>query len=140
MKNSSYLYRLDPSLDEKGVLRVGGRLTHASTPYHVKHPMILPRKGHLTALTIRHYYHKINHQGRGMTMNALRANVFWITGGSSAVARYIADCFTCQKLRGPIQEQKMQTFRRTGLNHHHHLHSVDYFGPWRIKEGRRKLK
>ena len=50
MKKTSSLYRLDPFLDEKEVLRVGGRLTHASTPYHVKHPMILPRKGHHAAL------------------------------------------------------------------------------------------
>ena len=65
--------------------------------------MILPRKGHLISLIIRHYHQKINHQGRGMTMNALRANGFWITGGSSAIARYIADCVTCQKLRGATQ-------------------------------------
>ena len=76
MKKTSSLYRLDPFLDKKGILRVGGCLTHASTPYHVKHPMVLPRKGHLTALITRHYHHKINHQGCGMTMNALRATDF----------------------------------------------------------------
>ena len=142
MKKTSSLYRLDPFLDEKEVLRVGGRLTHASTPYHVKHPMILPRKGHLTALIIKHYHHKINHQGRGMTMNALRAKGFWITGGSSAVARYIADCVTCQKLRGPTQEQKMADLPKDRIEPSPPFTfcGVDYFGPWRIKEVRRELK
>ena len=142
MKKTSSLYRLDPFLDEKGVLRVGGRLTHASTPYHVKHPMILPRKGHLTPLIIRHYHHKINHQGRGMTMNALRANGFWITGESSAVTRYIADCVTCQKLHGPTQEQKMADLPKDRIEPSPPFTfcGVDYFGPWRIKEGRRELK
>ena len=37
MKKTSSLDRLDPFLDEKGVLRVGGRLTNANTSYHVKH-------------------------------------------------------------------------------------------------------
>ena len=142
MKKTSSLYRLDPFLDEKGVLRVGGRLTHANTPYHVKHPMILPRKGHLAALIIRYYHQKFNHQGRGMTMNALRANGFWITGGGSAVARYIADCITCQKLRAPTQEQKMADLPkdRTEPSPPFTFCGVDYFGPWRIKEGRRELK
>ena len=92
---------------KKVVLPVGGRLTHANVPYHIKHPVILPRKGPLTALIIRHYHQKITHQGRGITMNELHASGFWITGGSSAMARYIADCVSCQKLRGPTQEQKM---------------------------------
>ncbi len=80
MKKTSSLYRLDPFLDKQGVLRVGGRLTNANTPFNVKHPIILPRKGHIMALVIRHYHRKINHQGRGMTLNELRSNGFWITG------------------------------------------------------------
>jgi ribosomal protein L13E len=107
MKHTSSLFRLNPFLDKEGILRVGGRLTRASVQFHVKHPVILPRKGHVTALVIKHYHQRIRHQGRGMTLNELRANGFWITGGSSAVARHIYDCLPCRKLRASPQDQKM---------------------------------
>ena len=42
MKKTSCLYRLDPFLDSNGILKVGGRITRADVPYHLKHPVILP--------------------------------------------------------------------------------------------------
>ncbi len=74
LKKTSSLCRLDPFIDNKGLLRVGGRINRADTPYHIKHPVILPRKGHVTALIIRYYHQRINHQGRGMTLNEIREN------------------------------------------------------------------
>ena len=44
LKKSSALYRLDPILDENGILRVGGRFQQADVPCEVKHPIILPKK------------------------------------------------------------------------------------------------
>ena len=38
-----------------------------------KIPVILPRKGHITDLIIRHFHERVNHQGRGMTINEIRA-------------------------------------------------------------------
>jgi hypothetical protein len=32
----------NPFLDDKGILRVGGRLTNSKLPYNSKHPIILP--------------------------------------------------------------------------------------------------
>ena len=142
MKKTSSLFRLDPFLDDEGILRVGGRLTRASVSFDVKHPAILPRKGHVTALIIRHYHRQIQHQGRGMTLNELRSNGYWITGGSSAVARYISDCVTCRKLRASTQEQKMSDLPQDRLEPSPPFTfcGVDYFGPWVIKEGRREMK
>lgn len=77
MKRSSSLYRLDPFLDEGGLLRVGGRLSQSSTPYEVKHPVILPKKGHVTNLILCHYHESIQHQGRGITQNEIRASGGW---------------------------------------------------------------
>ena len=44
MKQRTNLYRLDPYLDEKGLLRVGGRLRNATMEEGAKHPLILSRK------------------------------------------------------------------------------------------------
>ena len=71
LKKTSSLYRLDPFIDNEELLRVGGRISRAYTPYHIKHPVILPRKGHITVLIIRYYHQRINHQERGMTLNEI---------------------------------------------------------------------
>ena len=107
LKKTSSLCRLDPFIDESGLLRVGGRIDRADTPYHIKYPVILPRKGHITTLVIRYYHQQTNHQGRGMTLNEIRGNDFWVIGESSAVARCITRCVLCRKLRGNVGEQKM---------------------------------
>ena len=142
MKKTSSLYRLDPFLDKSGVLRVGGRIRNALAPYEVKHPIILPSKGHVTTLLVRHHHERINHQGRGMTLNDLRSHGYWMIGGSSSVSRCISKCVICRKLRGALQEQKMANLPADRLNPappFTHC-GVDYFGPWLIKEGRKELK
>ncbi|KAL7874933.1 hypothetical protein SRHO_G00059030 [Serrasalmus rhombeus] len=47
---TSKLHKLNPFLDEQGILRVGGRLMHADLHHHIKHPAVLPAKGHVTRL------------------------------------------------------------------------------------------
>ena len=70
IKKRSRLYKLDPFIDDNGVVRVGGRLTYASSlHYDIKHPLILPAKSHVTQLVIKHCHEKVEHQGRGMTVN-----------------------------------------------------------------------
>ena len=45
MKKTSAICKLDPFLDENGVLRVGGHLKHADLAAAAKHPVILPKRG-----------------------------------------------------------------------------------------------
>ena len=68
---TSPLYRLDPFVD-RGLLRVGGRLNHADIPEESKHPVILPRKSHVTTLIIRHTHEQLGHAGRGHVLAKLR--------------------------------------------------------------------
>lgn len=105
--STNKLHRLNPFLDEHGILRVGGRLVHAALHPHVKHPAILPRHSHISTLLIRHYHEQVYHQGRGMTINELRSNGFWILGCSKAVSSYIYKCTRCRKLRRCTEEQRM---------------------------------
>jgi hypothetical protein len=46
LSQDSKLISLNPFIDKKGLLRVGGRLRHAPITYEQKHPLILP-KNHL---------------------------------------------------------------------------------------------
>ena len=135
------LHQVDAFLQD-GIIRVGGRLKEASMSEGKRHPIILPREGHLTNLVIDYYHRKVHHQGRGMTQNAIRSHGYWIVGGSRAVARRIKKCVTCRKVRRPNEEQRMADlpkervtpsppFTYTGL---------DCFGPFLVKNGRREVK
>ncbi len=142
IKGTSCLYRLDPYLDDDGIIRVGGRLRRAGFPLEIKHPAILPRKHHITELLIRHCHELVEHQGRGMTTNEIRSHGFWIIGCSSAVSYAISTCVVCKRLRSSALVQKMADLPtdRVEPSPPFSYCAVDYFGPFLIKEGRRELK
>ena len=143
LKQTSSLFRLDPFLDEKGLLRIGGRLRMATLAYEVKHPIVVPKKSHITDLLIRQYHSQDQcHQGCGMTHNALRQAGYWIINGRSSVSRHLRKCTICRKLRGPTQVQKMANLpaERITPAAPFTYSGMDVFGPWYIKEGRKELK
>ena len=61
---SSKLYRLDPFVDNNGVLRVGGRLRRATLQFGEKHSVLIPKKNHVADLITRHCHRQVHHQGR----------------------------------------------------------------------------
>ena len=142
IRKASSIYRLHPFVDSSGLLQVGGRLKADPTDDRVKHPLLLPRKGHVTNLIIRHSHEKTHHQGRGMTINELRSSGYWIIGMSSAVAHYIRNCTVCRKWRGHVVEQKMANLPsdRMEVVPPFTYYAVYLFGPFTIKEGRKELK
>ncbi len=89
------LYRLNPFVDEHGLLRVGGRLRHSEMKYEEKHPVILPKGTHLSKLAILHHHHRIHHQGRLITNGAVRQAGLWIVGVSRMVNQLLRKCVTC---------------------------------------------
>ena len=139
---NSSLYRLDPYLDNDGIIRVGGCLSNSNLATELKNPIILPRKHHITQIIIRHFHERTKHQGRRMTINEIRANGFWIIGCSSVVYSYISKSVKCRKFRGCVMEQKMADLPADRIKTEPPFTycGVDLFGPWYIKEGRKDLK
>ncbi|XP_030828067.1 uncharacterized protein LOC105436445 isoform X1 [Strongylocentrotus purpuratus] len=142
LKKTSCLYRLDPFLDEYGIIRVGGRIDRANISREIRHPIILPRKCHVTRLLIDDCHSRVNHMGRGLTHNELRQRGYWVIGGSSAVSQFISQCVTCRKLRGPLVQQKMSELPRERVEPSAPFTycAVDYFGPFLLKEKRSEVK
>ncbi|XP_064621743.1 uncharacterized protein LOC135484295 [Lineus longissimus] len=140
-KNSP-LAALDPFLDENAILRVGGRLKNSSMSKDEKHPVLLPRHGHVTHLIVGHYHRMNGHPGRGITLNSIRQAGYWIMGARSVVTSYIMKCVSCIKLRGAPLAQRMADLPEDRMESigPFTYSGVDYFGPFTIREKRSTLK
>lgn len=135
------MYQLDPILVD-GLLRVGGRLRKSSVSLEVKHPVILPKDSIVSQLILDHCHKKTQHQGRGQTLNELRANGYWIIGASHVVAKHIKCCVTCRKVRGLTEVQRMADLPadRVEPSPPFSYSGIDCFGPFFTKQGRKEFK
>ncbi|KAM9709232.1 uncharacterized protein ACNS7B_023621 [Menidia menidia] len=141
LRKTHKMYELDPFLED-GVLRVGGRLRRSSASLEFKHPVILPKEGVVTHLILDHCHKRTQHQGRGQTMNDLRAYGYWIMGASKVVAKHIKNCVTCRRVRGRTEEQRMADLPvdRIEPSPPFSYTGIDCFGPFYTKQGRKEYK
>lgn len=142
VRKGSRIYRLDPVLDNDGILRVGGRLRRTSMPEERKHPTILAKNHHVSTLILRHIHVQTGHGGRNHMLSHLRKR-YWIPNGNSAARKVISHCVSCKRNRAKMGEQKMADlptdrlvadippFSNVGL---------DYFGPFEVRRGRSTMK
>ena len=93
---SSDLRSLYPYTDEKGILRVGGRLKHAPIPYQAKHPGILPKKHDIVPLILSHLHQRLNHSGVEHILAELLQR-YWIPKVRSALKKIAKSCHVCRK-------------------------------------------
>jgi len=142
VKGSSRLAKLKPLLTE-GVLRVGGLLEEAVVlSYDEKHPIILPKKHHISQLIVRHCHESLAHAGREQTLAQTR-KMFWILGGRSSAKNIIRKCFKCRRLNerpmkqvmAPLPKERLQPYKPPFT-----FSGVDFFGPLMVKWGRGSAK
>jgi hypothetical protein len=125
----SVIFRLSPYLDERGFLRVKGRLQKSDLSYDEKHPLILP-KGHCAKLLVRFQHILLKHAGVSTLIATLR-NSLWICGLRQICKTVVYECVPCQRLMAkpcnqpaaPLPEDrvtKSPPFSVTG---------IDYAGP-----------
>ena len=132
---SNPLRKLDPFLDETGLLRVGGRLRRSSgIERDSKCPIILPKNSNLSELLVR-YTHLIGHVGKNYVITKLRER-FWISGLKQLAKRIVSKCVHCRKqFASDLPHDRVNVpehaFSNVGLN---------YFGPFEVKQGRSKVK
>ncbi|GIX95696.1 reverse transcriptase [Caerostris extrusa] len=91
----SEIYSLVPYVDDRGILRVKGRLEQAELFHNEKHPAILP-KSKFTDLIIMSEHVKSFHSGVVSTLSRVRNN-FWIPRGKQVVKKVISECLICKK-------------------------------------------
>ncbi|XP_074031549.1 uncharacterized protein [Leptinotarsa decemlineata] len=136
---SKPLRKLQVFLDSEGILRVGGRLKHASLSHSAKYPMLLPRSSRLTILLIKYFHEKFFHAGF-RTTHFLLSQQFWILSPERAINSVLSQCIPCwkqnpktfQPLMGnlPISRvSQVKPFSHSG---------VDYGGPFSITLSRHR--
>ena len=142
LKKSSSLRKLNPFVDEFGIIRVGGRIQKSLLEDSLKYPVILPRKGHFTTAAVRWIHQKVEHAGRYMTLHEMRTEGYWVINGSSIIRSLISRCVRCRFLRGRLGEQKMSDLPHERINESppFTFSGVDMFGPFIIKERRSEVK
>ena len=139
---SSDLRSLYPYTDEKGILRVGGRLKHAPIPYQAKHPAILPKKHDIVPLILLHLHQRLNHSGVEHILAELPQR-YWIPKVRSALKKIAKSCHVCRKhnakpdppLMASLSQSRLQASTLPIYNI-----GVDYFGPLLVKERRSTVK
>ncbi|KAF2882046.1 hypothetical protein ILUMI_24125 [Ignelater luminosus] len=130
--NLKYLH---PFLDRNNILRITGRLQNAKEiNYSQKHPIILPKRSHITNLIIQNEHKILMHAGQRHVLASL-SQKFWIISAIREIKKNIHKCLTCFKLKAKTTEQLMgllpvdivnqfRPFLKTGM---------DFFGPFSVR-------
>lgn len=124
------LISLTPFLDTDGIIRVGGRLDNSLYDYHVKHPILICSKHHITKIIFSKFHIDLLHAGPQSLLTNIR-QMYWPLGGRNLSKLTVKKCIKCFKYKcqnvQPIMGQLPTT--RTHLEFPFLHCSVDYAGP-----------
>ncbi|XP_049865132.1 uncharacterized protein LOC126366187 [Pectinophora gossypiella] len=136
---SSSLLQLSPFLDDRGVLRVGGRLDNTNFNFEKKHPILLDAKHHFTKLLMRAEHLRLLHAGPQLLLSSFR-DQFWPLGGRTLARKIVRQCVTCTRHRGKTMEPLMGQLPSTRVTQSFpfQICGTDFAGPFYIssKKGR----
>ncbi|XP_061399248.1 uncharacterized protein LOC133334953 [Musca vetustissima] len=123
-----------PFLDDKGIIRVGGRLQNSSLEFNAMHPIVLSKSNPLSTLIIRDAHERTLHGGITLTMSYVNRS-FWILSGTQLAKNIISRCLKCFRYSAKTSQQIMGNLPSVRLHATRPFkHSgVDYAGPIMIK-------
>ena len=136
------LQNLKPFVDEKGLVRVAGRLQNSSLEMECMHPIILQKNDTISTLIIRYCHDVVAHGGRGALMQEIRKTGYWIINRNALVRKVIHDCKMCRNMRGRFGEQIMADLPKDRVSESPPFTycGLDIFRPFLVKERRSELK
>ena len=139
---SSPLSGLCPFIDSTGTIRIGGRLKQLDMKPEAKHPIILPRKHHVTKVLVEHFHRRNGHVGPEHVLSLVREK-YWILSGRMVTNQVVNQCFFCRVRRAKRQFPFMADLPkcRAAVDQPPFSHcGCDLCGPVMIKQGRKQLK
>ena len=142
ISQESQLIKLNPCIDEDGVIRCDGRLKFAEfLPYDTRCPIILPRRHWVTKLIVKNYHERVNHAAGINFILCQLSERFWIIAGREEIREWDHECNQCKKRRNRPACQNMAPLPKTRLRFTFWPFAqtaVDFSGPLYSVQGRRK--
>lgn len=128
--------KLNPFLDDQGVLRVGGRISRSGLEYNQKHPAFLPSDNPLTLLIIDFIHRNHLHPGINTT-HFLLLQQFWIIAAKRTIRRHLSKCIQCFRTNPQPLQPFMSDLPSYRVNQvkPFSVVGIDLGGPFRIKLG-----
>lgn len=129
--------RLNPFVDNSGLLRVGGRLRNANLPYGARHPLLLPKDGHLVRLLVSDRHTKNSHAGCNALLAILQRE-FWILSARRTIRGVIFRCLPCYRLKAATMQPQMGDLPADRVLESRPFAGVgtDFAGPFMVKTSR----
>ena len=117
------IVKLDPFIDDEGILRVGRRIKRSAVASEMQQLVLLPKFCRIAELVVRWCHEQVAHADRGITMIQIRPSDFWVTRCNSLVRCIIFKSVRCKQLRGMLQQQICPRIKRV---RNHDLHTVGW--------------
>ena len=126
----------------ENVMRIGGRLQKSNFSFDIKHPIVLPKRHHVTMLIVLDAHVKCGHFASNFVLNELLSK-YHLVGGKATVKYYLKACMECRNRNASPGTQQMGslptgrvTVRRFPFEHC----GIDYMCGLKVKQGRNELK
>jgi len=141
VSTTSSLKTLHPFIDDKGILRVGGRLQQSTLPYHVIHQIILPPKHHFTKLIVSSEHIRLHPAGPPLMMASLWEK-YCIPRIRDVVKTVTHHCLTFYKIKVQASQQLMGQLPSTRVQPARPFTTtgIDYAGPIVLRLGSTRSK
>ena len=132
--STSKLLELNPFLDHKRLMRVGGRLENSALSYYQKYPAILSPSDPLTILLVSSK-HKDHHHFGPTALSSIINEEFYIVGVKHLARTICKRCITCKKVAAKAHSQLMGQLpaARVAEAHPFTTTGIDFAGPFMIK-------
>lgn len=98
LNSKSSLLQLSPFLDKDDLIRVGGRLKNSQFNFNKRHPILLPKEGHLTKLIFSTEHQRLLHAGPTLLLGNIRER-FWPISGRNLAKQTVRSCIKCFRFR-----------------------------------------
>ena len=142
LPRKSHLYRLNPFLDEKGILRTRTRLyLLKNVDFDQACPIILRGKCFLAKSLLEDYHLKFMHPVSLDCMLAQLHKKYYFINFNFAINNIIRNCLRCRKVAAKQQPQLMAPIKRNFQELRPFFETgIDFAGPFSIKVGRGKVR
>ena len=105
-KLQGVIARLNPFLDESGLIRVGGRLRNANLAFGIRHPILLPKSSPLVTLLVSDRHVKNAHAGCNALLAILQRD-YWILSARRTIRSIVFRCKPCDRLKAATMQPQM---------------------------------